>query len=174
MATHGKTKTHALHYWWNKTYFSSFYMLEQGCHVYYFWLWQRTKFEYWLALPNIFWQVGWHSWNVPLEYMGCNLQHRCGMYRNMLYKFQQLLYTCSFFLVIRNKIGMVHFARLMWIALGNGGEVSYSSVELNNFESSKSQSLMLWSLGPDKTSWPPLVDLDLYTWSLNHSHYHDL
>lgn len=127
-----------------------------------------------LHCPISFGKVGWHSWNVPLEYMGCNLQHRCGMYRNMLYKFQQLLYTCSFFLVIRNKIGMVHFARLMWIALGNGGEVSYSSVELNNFESSKSQSLMLWSLGPDKTSWPPLVDLDLYTWSLNHSHYHDL
>lgn len=62
----------------------------------------------------------------------------------------------------------------MWIAIGIGGEVSYGLVEPNNFESSKSQSLVSRSLGLDKTSRPPLVALDLYRWSLNHSLYNDL
>lgn len=76
MATQGKTKTHAPHYWWNRTSLSSFRMLEQGYHVYQFRLWHCTKSEYWLALPNVFWQ----SWMPILEYAigkhGFDLQTR--------------------------------------------------------------------------------------------------
>lgn len=59
--------------------------------------------------------VGWQSWNVPLENMGFNLQHRCGMCHNMLYKFRQVLYTCSFSLVIGRK--MEWFTLLDWCEL---------------------------------------------------------
>ena len=44
---------------------------------------------------------------------------------------------------------VVHFGKLMWIAIGTGGEVSYCLIEPNNFQSFKAQSLASRSLGLD-------------------------